>query len=422
MKSPCFGRGLSPRHRARAFAWMAGAALFSSAAALAASDTGLSLDEAGRLALERQPQLAAQEAMVASLQENAVAARQLPDPKLILGVEGVPADSFSLTREDMTQTVVGFSQTIPGGDKLALAGRRLDQEASQSRLLLAASARRIARDARLAWLEAYWPSAAAQLLERIEAEYARQVEWSEVAYKTGQLSQAETLALRAMLAETRNRMAELAGQQRRGKAALARWLGGAAQRPLQALDDPPPPPALAELEARLSEHPELAALGQGVEAARTDTQLARQAYRPDWSVDLSYGIRGNDRVDTVKLMVGVDLPLFPGQRQDRRLAARHAELNQQEAMLEDRRRMLEADLRMAYADWQVAHERLERIEREILPLAARRVDSALTAYRSNQVGYDRVLEARRAEVEARLERLTQAVAQARAATLLTYFE
>jgi len=54
--------------------------------------------------------------------------------------------------------------------------------------------------------------------------------------------------------------------------------------------------------------------------------------------------------------------------------------------------------------------------------AARRVDSALAAYRSNQAGFDRVVEARRAEAEARLEHLTQAVAQARAATLLTYFE
>ncbi|TCS69441.1 outer membrane protein TolC [Sulfuritortus calidifontis] len=420
MHTPCFARGPSPWLGARTLAWLAGAALFSSA--VSAAEPGLGLLEAGRLALERQPQLTAQAAMVSSLQENAVAARQLPDPKLILGVEGVPVDSFSLTRQEMTQTVIGFSQAIPGGDKLALAGRRLEQEAGQNRLLLAAGERRIARDARLAWLEAYWPTAAGRLLAEIEAEYTRQVEWSEVAYKTGQLSQAETLAMRAMLAETRNRRAELAGQQRRGQAALARWLGAAANRPLAALPDQAPPPSLTELEARLTEHPELAALRQGVEAARTDTQLARQAYRPDWSVDLSYGIRGNDRADTVKLMVGVDLPLFPGKRQDRRLAARHAELNQQEAMLEDRRRMLEADLRMAYADWQVAHERLERIEREILPLAARRVDSALAAYRSNQASFDRVIEARRAEAEARLEHLTQAVAQARAATLLTYFE
>jgi outer membrane protein TolC len=421
MHTPYFARGSSPRLRARTLAWLAGAALFSSAAVMAA-EPGLGLLEAGRLALERQPQLTAQAAMVSSLQENAVAARQLPDPKLILGVEGVPIDSFSLTRQEMTQTVIGFSQMIPGGDKLALAGRRLEQEAGQNRQLLAAGERRIARDARLAWLEAYWPNAAGRLLEAVEAEYARQVEWSEVAYKTGQISQAETLAMRAMLAETRNRRAELAGQQRRGQAVLARWLGAAAERPLAALPEQASPPPLAELEARLAEHPELAALRQGVEAARTDTQLARQAYRPDWIVDLSYGIRGNDRADTVKLMVGVDLPLFPGQRQDRRLAARNAELNQQEAMLEDRRRMLEADLRMTYADWQVAHERLERIEREILPLAARRIDSALAAYRSNQAGYDRVIEARRAEAEARLERLTQAVAQARAATLLTYFE
>jgi outer membrane protein TolC len=381
----------------------------------------LDLEAAARLALENQPQLAAQAAGIMALRENAVAAGQLPDPRLIFGVEGLPVDSFSLTRQEMTQTQVGLSQMIPGGRKRQLAGTRLEIEAGQEAHNLAASTRRIARDAQLAWLEAYEADAELSLVNAIEAEYARQVEWAQVAYKTGKLAQDETLALRAMQVGTQNRAIDLRGRERRGRAALARWLGLAAERPLEALTPHAPPPSLAELEARLGQHPELLAARQAIEAARTEAELARQAYRPDWSIDVAYGVRGNDRADLLKLMVGVDLPVFGGNRQDRRIAASLAEADQREAMLEDRRRMLLADLHAAHADWQAADARLTRLDRDILPLIQRRVESVLAAYRANQAGYDRVLEARRAELELRQERLALEVARARAAVMLSYY-
>jgi outer membrane protein TolC len=381
----------------------------------------LDLASAARLALEGQPQLLAQQAGVTALKENAVAARQLPDPRLIFGVEGVPVDSFSLTQEEMTQTQIGLSQMIPGGRKRALAGERLEREAGVEALNLAAHRRRIARDAQLAWLEAFEANATLSLVAGIEAEYARQMEWAQVAYKTGKLAQDETLAQRALQAAVQNAATELQAREQRARAVLARWVGEAAWRPLEPLTAMGMPDPLPELEAGLERHPELLAAQQGIDAARTEAELARQAYKPDWIVDVVYGIRGDDRTDLLKLMVGVDLPVFGANRQDRRLAARLAETSRQEAILEDRRRLLLADLRVAYADWRAADARLLRYDREILPLAQRRVESALAAYRANQAGYDRVLEARRAELEARRERVAAEVARARADVMLDYF-
>jgi len=387
-----------------------------------AAESTLSIDEAGHLAQERQPLLAAGEAGISALREDAIAAGQLPDPKLIVGVEGLPTDSFSLTRQEMTQTVVGLSQMIPGGNKLALAGHRLEHMASRDTIALEAERRRIVREAKLAWLDAYGADAGLELARGIEAEFIRQTEWDQVAYKTGQLAQDETLAQRAMLEAARNRLTELAAQKARAQATLVRWLGEAGRRALAPLATVAAPPDLASLNAKLDDHPEIRSLQAGLDAGRTDGEMARQAYKPDWSVDFSYGIRGEGRPDTVKLMVGVDLPLFPEKRQDRRLAARLAEVQQMEAMLEDRRRMLAADLASTWSDWQSADSRLTRLEQDILPLATQRIASALTAYTTGRVGYDRVLEARRAELEARLETLNLAVARAKAAVMLQYYQ
>jgi cobalt-zinc-cadmium efflux system outer membrane protein len=386
------------------------------------TSTPLDMDTAASLALDNQPQLAAQAAGIQALRENAVAARQLPDPKLRFGIASLPVDTFDFTQEAMTQAVVGVTQALPGGRKLSLAGERIEREAAGNEQVLQASRRRVARDTRLAWLDLYLPDRALTFMDGIIDLYARQVEWSLIAYKAGQMSQDDTIALKAMLETSRDRRAEYERLQQRARAALARWVGDAAAgRPLQALPDKLTVPPLDHLLDGLDQHPELRALADSVSVSRSEAEEAQEAYKPDWSVDMAYGHRGGNRADLVSLAVGVDLPLFTANRQDRRLAARLAQVDQAEQRLIDRRRALTADLREAYADWKAADLRLQRYDEEILPLDARRVESALAAYGTAKSSYGRVLEAQRAELEARLARLNLQVAETRAAVALRYF-
>lgn len=391
----------------------------SSAADIAPRQLGL--EETAALAIRHQPQLLAQQAAISALTEAAPAAGELPDPKLRMGLVSLPVDTFKFDQEAMTQASIGISQVIPGGDKRHLATNRLEREAAQGSQSLAAIARRISRDAQLAWLDVYSPSAAQDLVRRVEAEYQRQVEWSQVAYQTGKLTQEETLALRGMLETTRDRLAELSRQRARAQAGLARWIGSEAGRPLDALPAPTPPAPLAELIEKLERHPELTALNEAVAVAQSEVAQAREAYKSDWSVDLSYGLRGGNRPDLVSLVVGVDLPIFPGKRQDKRLASRLAGVERAEQVRRDRYQSLKAELETAYADWQSADARIAHYEQDILPLAGRRVESALAAYGSDRANYGRVLEARRAETEARLQWLAQQVARAKALAQIRYF-
>lgn len=417
-----FLRGRESRSSTVLAAGLAGVVLLNAPSWASDPDsTPLRLDEAAELAIRHQPQLLAQQAAVAALQEGVPAAGELPDPKLRFGVVSLPVDTFDFTQEPMTQAVVGVSQMIPGGDKRRLAMARSEREAAQGSESLAALERRVVRDARLAWLDLYWPTIASDLVRQVETEYQRQVEWSEVAYQTGKLTQEETLALRGMLESTRDRLAELARQQARARASLARWVGGAAARPLHAPPAADPPPPLPRLVEALGRHPELTTLDETIQLAQAEVKLAKEAYKPDWSVDLGYGLRGGDRPDFVSVVVGVDLPVFTANRQDRRLAARLAGAERAAQLRSDREQALRAELEAAYADWQAADARVRHYEQEILPLAARRVESALAAYGSDRASFGRVLEARRAEAEARLQWHTLQVARTRARIQISYF-
>lgn len=382
----------------------------------------LTLDQAIRLAMYAQPQLARLSARIHEANESALAEGELPDPRLVLGLTNLPVDNFSFTQEDMTQAMISVSQMIPGGNKRQIASQRMRIEAGRMEAELEAARRRIARDTAQAWLNLYYPGQALALLERIDQEYKRELDWATVALATGGMSQADTLALRMARAYLQDQIADMRREEARARAELNRWTGAngdtiRTEGPLPTTPAGNGPGPQRNLDA----HPELALMYQGMALARSEASLAREAYKPDWSVDVGYGVRGGGRADMVSVQVGVELPVFTKNRQDRRLSAKLAAVDGVESELEDRRRELAAGHATAQADWLAADQRVAHFEQALLPLAQRRVESAFAAYRTGKGAFSTVLEARRAELEARMQLLGQQVARARAAIDLRYY-
>jgi outer membrane protein TolC len=367
-----------------------------------------------RLALQQQPQLTAAASTVQAAGENAVAAGSLPDPKLNFGVVNLPTDTFDFDQEAMTQALVGISQTFPGGRKRTLASERLRAEQAQGEAQLSVLRRRIARDTALAWLARYLPEHARTLVQKLQGEYELQAGVANIAYETGRQQRDEALAVHLMREQTTDRLSELERQRLRARAGLARWIGAAAERPLAAELPELPPPEAADIAAVIGRHPELAALRSAQESSSADVALAREAYKPDWTIFAGYGVR-DSRPDFLSLTLGLDLPLFTENRQDRRLNARLAEGTRAAETLEDRRRALKADAETAAAEWRVADARIRHYRDTILPLARDRIENALAAYQTDRAGFGRVLDARRADLEARLQLLNLEVARLRAA-------
>jgi hypothetical protein len=152
--------------------WLAGALLALPLSALAADTPPLGLAETAELAVAAQPRLLARAHAAEGLRHAAVAAGELPDPNLRFGVMSVPLNNFSLTEMEMTQASIGVMQMIPGGNKRSLERTRMEREAGMSDAALAVERRRIARDARRAWLDAYMPERALALLRQLDDEYA----------------------------------------------------------------------------------------------------------------------------------------------------------------------------------------------------------------------------------------------------------
>jgi outer membrane protein TolC len=109
-------------------------------------------------------------------------------------------------------------------------------------------------------------------------------------------------------------------------------------------------------------------------------------------------------------MVSFDLPLRTGERQDRDIVSKLAEVEQARAMREEVLRTHAAEVRGWLADFDAAGRRIERFERVLLPLARDRRAAALAGYQGARGELGGVLEAERAVTETDLA-LVQALAE-----------
>ncbi len=386
--------------------------VFALAVATASSAWGaatLSLEDALRIAAGRSRQLVAQDALATAAREQSVAAGQLPDPVLKFGINNLPingADRFNLTRDFMTMRSVGVMQEITRADKRAARSARFEREAEVAeagRMVALASLR---RDTALAWLERHYQERVRDLLRTQRAEAGLQVEAADAAYRGTRGTQGDVFAARSAVALIDDRIRQAERQVATASTRLARWVGDNAELALAAA----PNLALAPFDAgglsnRIARLPLLAVMARQEELARAEVEVALGDKKPDWSVELMYNQRGPAFSNMVSLNFSVPLQFDQKNRQDREVAARLALAGQLRAQREEAVREQMAVVRAWQQEWQGDRDRLAAYDRELIPLAAERTRAALASYRGGSGPLFAVLEARRLEIDTRVDRL-----------------
>lgn len=362
-----------------------------------------------RLALESQPLVEAQAAEIESRRERAVAAGQLPDPELQLAVNELPvdtADAWSFRRDSDTDVMVSVTQAYPRAAKRKLRRLREEARTAEAEEELHDLARVIQRDAGLAFLEVYLAHKEAGLTQSQLAQVMLQHEAVEIQVKTGANVQSELLATTVEVASLRDKAVEKRQMLAHRRLELSRWIGDSAQGELA---DDLPMPALAlsleDLLENLPEHPSLLAQQRVEEGARAGLDLAEQDHKPDWRVELGYGYRP-EFSEMLTLRVSVGLPVFARNRQDREAAAARHDLVRASAGRADRLRELTAQASLRHHDARQYEKRLANFQKDALPAARSRVDSAEASYRTGRGSLADVLLARRSLLEIEMQALS----------------
>ena len=384
----------------------------------------LTLDEALRLTQERSRQLSAQDASARAARQMAAAAGQLPDPVLKAGINNLPVngpDRFSLTKDFMTMRSVGVMQEFTRTGKLKARAARFEREAEAAQAGRDLALSNLQRDAAMAWLDRHYQERMREVLVAQRDEAKLQIEAADTAYSAGRGSQADVFAARSAVAQIEDRIAQTERQVATAKTQLARWVGPAGAETLGT------PPALdavrlspENLETQLAHHPLIAVLQRQEDIARADADVAQSNKQADVSVELMYSQRGPAYSNMVSVNVSIPLQWDPKNRQDRELAAKLATVEQMRAQREEETRVRLAEALAMLQEWRSDRERLMRYDTSLLPLAGERTRAAIAAYRGATGPLSAVLDARRGEIDTRIERLRLEMDAARLWAQLSY--
>ncbi|WP_024616845.1 TolC family protein [Pseudomonas kilonensis] len=396
MKSKCYCTG-----------WPLVTILAASVLALPSLAAALTLDEALQLAENNAPSLTAQDAKIRAANSAAIPAGELPNPKLLVGIQNYPIggpDRWSIDQDFMTMQMVGVSQEMPNSAKrkarIEVADAAIDRAAAERQV----ERLKVRQATALAWISSYSVERKDALFQDFYRENRLLADTVRAQIAGGRAQPADAVTPRQEAAQLEEQQDDLIRQRAQARAALKRWIGPAANdKPLGSL--PEWPVEASGYSHKVQHHPELAAFAPMTREAQARVREAEAEKRSDWSWEVDYQHRGREFGDMVSVQFSWDLPLFPDSRQNPKIAAKHAELNQLEAEREVLSREHTQQLEDQVADYERLNRAVRRTQDILLPLAKEKVELSMASYRAGKGDLNSVVAARRELIEARLKQI-----------------
>lgn len=395
-----------------------------------ASATELSLNLAINQALENDQWLVGSRLREAAFRDEAVRDSSLPDPTVSIGVANLPTDNWDFDRENMTQFKVGVTQRFPGGDSRAVKARKSRLMADLTPIQRSERKAKVTERISHLWLDGYLAKQSIALIERDRHLFEQLIDVTTARYKSalGKARQQDVVRAQLELTKLEDRLTRLRLQFDTTQQLLAEWLPPNYLISMSVnLPDIPLPANLSTpfVSEAIKRHPQLLAADKQIEVLHAQVDLARQAYKPGWALNASYGYRddspeGFDRSDFFSLGVSFDLPVFTKNRQDRSVSAaqsRQQALSMDYQLLE---RQLLARGYKTLSELTRLNERSNLYEQTLLKQMGEQVEASLSAYTNDDGDFADVMRAYIAELNSKIEWLEISVNYRKAAATMNY--
>lgn len=395
------------------------------------SEPVLTLKQAEQLALVDEPGIVSQQWQMQSLSAQAIADGQLNDPKLQVGLNNLPTDTFDFDQENMTQFRLGIMQQFPAGDSLNIKQQKTQK---QSELLLSKISERklsIIKEVRLTYFEIYYWEKAHKTIKQNKRFFSQLVDIVQSMFSVGRNNQQDLIRAQLELSRLDDRLVKISQKINTLRAKLSRWIG--VQNSTQTLTAQLPVlsiPVISDDFETISQlfytHPKILEIDKKMEISRKDIALVKESYKPGWTLNVGYGYRdnhpnGTKRADFLSAGVSIDLPLFTANRQDKKLLAKEYSYqslkDQRIAML----RQLVADLQQAAANEEQLQNRHQLYKKLLLPQARQQTQASLSAYQSDRGNFSDVMRAYIDDLNVKLDERRIAVDHLQSKARILYF-
>jgi outer membrane protein TolC len=373
--------------------------------AIMAESDRITLDDAVREALVRNPRLAQLRFQAEALEAVPSQAGALPDPTLDLNALNFPTDTFDRDQEPMTQLQVGLHQAFPFPGKRGLRRAAAEYEAAAAKQYVLDMQLQISAEVRSAWWELFYRDRALEIIEGNQVLMREFVEIAQTKYMVGQGLQQDVLLAQLELSQLIDREFPLRSMRSASEADLNALLDRPTvwqiKLPLEAPDIYLPELLDQErlMQTALIARPLLDVQRQMTEAARTRLDLAKKDHYPDFKLGASYGFRDGedpqhgDRANFASLMFSVSLPIYSKSKQDKAVDQRTSEYFRNKHLFNETLRSVQASITRNGAQYQASRDQVSLYGTAIIPQAQQTVAAMLSGYQVNKVDFLNVLNA-----------------------------
>jgi cobalt-zinc-cadmium efflux system outer membrane protein len=362
-----------------------------------------------RVALDRNRDVAENQARARAAEARGRAAARLPDPELKYEQWGVPLSRpYALDRAETL--MLGVRQTFPPWGSLDARGQAALEEAGGAQDGWRGRRQEVAAQVRRTYATYYRADQELGLhLEHVGLT-AHVLELARLNQRTGRGSLQDVLRLELELTRLHTDVARIEREQRSSRALLNALMDRPPEAPLGPPEDltVSPPMDVAPLERTLeTNRPEIGAAAHAVRRSQAMLEGARRAARfPNLMVGLDYWYvpQGAETHHAYGAMVAINLPWLAGRHRDEEREA-EAMVQAERHALESTRNAVRYELSDAAARVESARQSFTIIDQELLAQARRSLEATQAAYVAGQGDAVGLLDALRSYLQVRIERV-----------------
>lgn len=361
----------------------------------AGQDTLLVLDSLLQQVKVRNPSLRALHRNIDSRAAAVPWLGSLPDPKLSLGILNLPADSYRLNEDPMSQKMIALSQEFPFFGKLSLRekiGTLNYQRGAQDLAQLQLSLREQIKNE---YYQLAYITRALQISEENQSLLADFVTIASTRYTVGRGLQQDVLRSEVERLRLEKMILQLQQQKSASRARMNTLLDYPPGRPLGRADFMEMPSCVwtaAEIESlAVLNNPLIARARLSVETGAARRNLAEKEYWPDITMAVTYSQR-NNHPNLLSGVISLNIPLYAGRKQSQKVEQETLAYQEaQENYLQTKNEVLR-NLKIVQ-DMISRDTQLIRLYRdEIIPQAELALSSAIAAYKTDRVDFTTLLE------------------------------
>jgi outer membrane protein TolC len=385
----------------------------------------LTLHQAIRLGLARNPGLEEERARIGRDQARSVEVGELQDPKIVLGEQYFPIN-FNMGASVLSMTTVGIRQNFPSWGKRALLRQSAVQEEKAARWNLEDKKALLVRNIRLGWLDLYQTQQEEGILRSIGALWEKAFQATLGRYRQGTGAESDVLLAQYQKDAIRDKMEQVRIREEKSLYRLMNLMH--VTRPFRiSPEEPHIPEPLSEsvLLKGINHHPALESWAAKDDAQQIRIRSAEKDKIPAVSVegDYSYFMGPNLITSTPNLfsvLLTFNLPVRPGERQDQKVAEKESELEILESDREGARQRLIEKIQDSEGAYRHLLRRTVLLDHLLTPEAERTAEAALADYATGTLGMERVLSAMEKIENVKLKALSVRVDRLKTSAELAY--